>query len=70
MPDAIFMFDVGLWITPTFRSARIGISASVGQTTWAAIVGPSKKPIESKNSMLVVPNVSFEYCTSKGDSDR
>jgi hypothetical protein len=49
------MFDVGLWITPTFRRARIEISSSVGQTTWAAIVGPSKKPIDSYSRMLVMP---------------
>ena len=36
------MFDVGLWITPTLRSRRIGISVSVGQTTNLSIrdVGP------------------------------
>ena len=54
-PDAIFMFDVGLWMTPTLRFARIGISSLVGQTTCAAIVGPSKKPIDSYIAILVVP---------------
>ena len=43
------------WITPPLRLASIGISSSVGQTTCAAIVGPSKKPIDSYISMLVVP---------------
>ncbi len=69
MPDEIFMFEVGLWITPTFRRARIAMSSGVAQTRWAPIVGPAKNPSFSRCCTGVVPKFFWLYSISKRDSE-